>query len=488
MRCLAVVCLFLLLCVPCAGAWTWPVQGPVIAPFSFDAAHPYAGGEHRGIDIGAAAGADVAAPVSGTVTFAGSVPSSGRTVSILTGDALSVTLTHLGSVSVAKGAQVDEGTTVGTVGPSGTPELEVPYVHLGVRTAADDNGYLDPLSLLPAVASPPPAVVVPPAPVQPAAAVEAGPVQPEPEPAQPQPVQAIQPAQPAADPTPAPVAPVAAPADPAPAPADPVPAGVPAGPPAPAASAAVAAPAIPDAVPVNGPAAPADPEPDAVPPAPIEAAAVASVPAGAVFAGAPPAAVVAPPAFDPAAPSVVPDRLSLGERAGPVAARTPAVVRVAVPAATVRPVAPIRSRRTFAKKRVAHVVHAQARRLRALPPLRPADGGKQAVSRNSLLLLLLAALAAVATVTATAITVRMIPSPRPRREGASTAGEDPRRTGVAVCERPASYRPRGRLRRARRRVRPLSPAQGRRGADGERDGRAWDARHGVGGSKRRVAA
>ena len=49
MRCLAVVCLFLLFCVPCAGAWTWPVQGPVLAPFSFDAAHPYAGGEHRGI-------------------------------------------------------------------------------------------------------------------------------------------------------------------------------------------------------------------------------------------------------------------------------------------------------------------------------------------------------------------------------------------------------------------------------------------------------
>src|SRR4051794_5941108 len=171
MRSLAAIGLFFLLWAPCAAAWTWPVEGPVLAPFSYDVAHPYAGGQHRGVDIGSVTGASVAAPAAGTVTFAGSVPSSGKSLTILTGDALSVTLTHLGSVTVAKGASVGEASIVGTVGPSGTPELDVAYVHLGVRTEADDNGYLDPLSSLPPLA-PQPTAAGPPAPLPgPAAAI-----------------------------------------------------------------------------------------------------------------------------------------------------------------------------------------------------------------------------------------------------------------------------------------------------------------------------
>ena len=55
-RVLLVAVLAALLVAPVARAWTWPVGGPVLQPFSFDPAHPYAAGEHRGIDIGAAAG------------------------------------------------------------------------------------------------------------------------------------------------------------------------------------------------------------------------------------------------------------------------------------------------------------------------------------------------------------------------------------------------------------------------------------------------
>jgi Peptidase family M23 len=138
---------------PVAQAWSWPVQGPVLQPFVFDESHPYASGQHRGIDIGAdAAGETVAAPAAGTVSFAGSVPTSGKSVTIETSDGYSVTLTHLGSIVVAKGAAVAEGEAVGTVGPSGTPEEDGPYLHLGIRLAADPNGYVDPLSLLPPVA------------------------------------------------------------------------------------------------------------------------------------------------------------------------------------------------------------------------------------------------------------------------------------------------------------------------------------------------
>jgi peptidase M23-like protein len=135
---------------PVAHAWSWPVQGPVVQPFVYDETHPYAAGQHRGIDIGAdSAGEAVRAPSDGTVSFAGTVPTSGKSITIETPDGYSVTLTHLGSIEVADGAVLAEGDVVGTIGPSGTAETDVPYIHLGIRVASDPNGYLDPLSLLP---------------------------------------------------------------------------------------------------------------------------------------------------------------------------------------------------------------------------------------------------------------------------------------------------------------------------------------------------
>ena len=126
------------------------MQGPVLQPFSYDEAHPYASGQHRGVDIGAdAVGEAVVAPAAGTVSFAGTVPTNGKTVTIETADGYSVTLTHLGSIAVPKGATVAEEDSIGTIGPSGTPEVDAPYVHLGIRITADPNGYVDPLGLLP---------------------------------------------------------------------------------------------------------------------------------------------------------------------------------------------------------------------------------------------------------------------------------------------------------------------------------------------------
>ena len=155
MRRLAPVVL-LLLFVLAAAAWTWPVRGPVLQTFSFDPAHPYGAGQHRGIAIGADAGASVLAPAAGVVRFAGTVPTNGKTITIETAGGLAVSLTHLGSIAVARDASVEEGAVVGTVGPSGTAEFDVPYVHLGIRTAAEEQGYLDPLGFLPVLAPPAP--------------------------------------------------------------------------------------------------------------------------------------------------------------------------------------------------------------------------------------------------------------------------------------------------------------------------------------------
>src|SRR4051812_32169353 len=194
-RTLLVAALLFLLVAPAARAWTWPSNGPVLAAFQLGS-NPYAGGQHRGIDIGGAAGSPVVAPRGGTVAFAGAVATSGLSLTIATADGYSVTLVHLGSIAVRRNAQVAEGDPVGTIGPTGVAAHPEPYVFMGVRTTSDPNGYLDPLRFLPprgAEPSPPapkptpapavaqPAAAAPPKPAPPAA------VAPEPAPAPPAP-------------------------------------------------------------------------------------------------------------------------------------------------------------------------------------------------------------------------------------------------------------------------------------------------------------
>jgi hypothetical protein len=163
---------------PPALAWTWPVDGPVLRPFALGD-DPYAGGQHRGVDVAGPADAKVRSPVAGLVSFAGTVPGGGRTVTVQTADGYSVTLVHLGSIDVPRDALLEEGTTVGTVGPSGDAEHAEPYVHLGVRITSDPHGYLDPLSLLPPREHAPPPAAVPadPAPASPPGVVPQSPAQ-----------------------------------------------------------------------------------------------------------------------------------------------------------------------------------------------------------------------------------------------------------------------------------------------------------------------
>ncbi|MGH2932801.1 MAG: murein hydrolase activator EnvC family protein, partial [Gaiellaceae bacterium] len=93
---------------PAAGAWSWPVDGPVLQGFLAED-DPYLGGQHRGVDIGAVSGAGVRAPARGVVAFAGSLPHAGLGVTIRTEDGYSITLIHLGSVGVRVGTAVEEG-------------------------------------------------------------------------------------------------------------------------------------------------------------------------------------------------------------------------------------------------------------------------------------------------------------------------------------------------------------------------------------------
>jgi hypothetical protein len=315
MRRRSLLVLLLLLFVPAAGAWTWPVQGPVLQTFSFDPANPYAAGQHRGIAIGGGDGAPVLAPASGVVSFAGTVPTNGKTITIQTPSGLAVSLTHLGSIGVARDASVDEGATVGTVGSSGTPEFDVPYVHLGIREAANDQGYLDPLAFLPVLA--PPAAAPPRDPV-------------------PAPAPAPAPAQPVAVPAPAPV--LAAP-QPVEAPAAPI------APPAVPAAPTVEAPAVPVV-----PAPPVGEGPAPAPRAPLEP----SLPQMTVT-GAP----AAPAIRSPQAPAVTsPESVHRAGPAQPAALALPTLAWLPLPAA----------QRSVAARRPSDPPVLQARRV---PDLRP---------------------------------------------------------------------------------------------------------------------
>src|SRR5215211_595910 len=156
-----------------ASAWSWPAGGAVVRPFVFGP-DPYAAGQHRGIDVAALPGDLVVAPASGVVSFAGTLPTHGVAATIRTADGWSVTLLHLGSVSVSAGDSVAEGAVVAAIGASGVPEVAGPYVHLGIRSTSDEQGYVDPLGLLPPRVQPEPAAP-PPAlgPVEAPAAVDA---------------------------------------------------------------------------------------------------------------------------------------------------------------------------------------------------------------------------------------------------------------------------------------------------------------------------
>jgi Peptidase family M23 len=442
MRRLGPVVLLFLIIVPCASAWTWPVSGPVLQTFSFDAAHPYAAGQHRGIAIGADSGTPVLAPASGVVSFAGTMPTNGLTLTIQTGDGLAVSLTHLGSIGVARDAHVVEGAVVGTVGPSGTAEFATPYVHLGIRTASNDQGYLDPLDFLPAVIATAPAKE-PPAPAkEPAAPSSVAPVAPA--------LAAPQAAAPAAS-APAPQ-PAVAPSTPAAAPAS-----------------SVETPATPAAAEQSEPVEPTE---------------------GLVMTRSRPRVATSRPAPSHARP-VMKSRTLDARVATPLGHEhvqvqtalghpTPSVTRPATGAAAPRRASRIRAGRP-------PVANARpAASPRVTPAARPAPKLHRSVPVAIVALLALAGAAAVGLVAP-----RMIMSPSSECEGASaepTAAEDPGRRRLAVRERSAAPRARRGSRGPVRHLRAVPPAEGQRRGDGERDGRARHPGDGVRRPGRRLAA
>ena len=156
---LATAVLLLLGAAPPATAspgWQWPVRGPVITPYR-NGSDPYAGGQHRGIDIAAPVGTPVVAATGGTVTFAGLLGSSGLAVAVRTADGrFDTSYLHLSSIRVAAGDVVAPGDSLGAVGTTGRRSAVEPHLHFGVRDAGSRFAYHDPLDFLPVAPPSPP--------------------------------------------------------------------------------------------------------------------------------------------------------------------------------------------------------------------------------------------------------------------------------------------------------------------------------------------
>jgi hypothetical protein len=460
-----------------AASWAWPTDGQVIRAF-FLGDDPYAGGQHRGVDIAGDSGSSARAPAAGTISFAGTVPGNGRTVTIKSADGYAVTLVGLGSIAVARNALVNEGDTVGTIAPApgdGTPA----NVHLGIRVASDPDGYVDPLGLLPTRTEQPAATDTASDETATAAADES---------------------------TPATSDGTAGPGD--------------------------------EASGSDDPAAEID---DSEPGSELEvgtaigavaeaAPSAADASTGTGDAQTPTSAAAPEGANDQAGAATTAEQVPVSESAtlaeSQAAAGSGSGVEVSsqadqpspAPAGESSPgarAAAGNEARTVqggsdepSTAAAAHTSRPQHRVVVATGSSKAASSGARAKlathsrSFDSRWILLPALLALLLGATGGSVLVagRIHGSRRPPRMMLSPEGdaadderereseEDPGRRGLAVCQRPAPYWARRRVRRPVRHLRPLSPAQGQRRADGEWHRRARDARHGRGRARRALVS
>jgi murein DD-endopeptidase MepM/ murein hydrolase activator NlpD len=123
----------------------WPVRGDIVRRFG-----PVGMGErNNGINIGASAGAPVAASAAGRVAYVGdALVGQGLTVLIVHRDGWRTVYGHLGSATVEDGADVRAGQQIGTVGLTAGDGR--PSMHFETRRMQGDEPVaIDPLTVLP---------------------------------------------------------------------------------------------------------------------------------------------------------------------------------------------------------------------------------------------------------------------------------------------------------------------------------------------------
>lgn len=121
----------------------WPVRGPIISDFGTRRSFWTRGGVHTGIDIGAARGTPIHAPLSGTVAFAGWRNGYGATVILDHGRDVRTLYGHLSKLGVRRGQRVEHGAPIGLTGTTG--RASGPHLHYEILVKGrpvNPRGYL----------------------------------------------------------------------------------------------------------------------------------------------------------------------------------------------------------------------------------------------------------------------------------------------------------------------------------------------------------
>lgn len=143
-----------------AQAATWPLATSALSASCGYHETYTAGGTtytHSGMDVPGTAGGTVSSPLSGTVTYVGSVPNgdsrvgtssgSGQTmkaVSVKIADGRTITLMPIASVAVSRGDAVSEGEAIGTLAATGDVSTSGVHLHMGLKKGST---YQDPMTL-----------------------------------------------------------------------------------------------------------------------------------------------------------------------------------------------------------------------------------------------------------------------------------------------------------------------------------------------------
>ncbi len=115
------------------GSMQWPCPSTKYVTSEFGTrSQPVAGAStnHKGIDIGAAMGADIVAADSGTVLFSGNSSSYGKYMVITHGNGITTLYAHCSELLVKAGATVTKGQTIAKVGSTGISNG--PHLHFEV--------------------------------------------------------------------------------------------------------------------------------------------------------------------------------------------------------------------------------------------------------------------------------------------------------------------------------------------------------------------
>ena len=124
---------------PFRGALDWPVTGAIATRFGVDRSSKYGTAVARnGIEIGAAAGSPVVAVHEGTIVYAAPFTGFGPLVIVDHGDRAYTLYGYLAALDVTKGARVDKGARLGTVGLAASTGLPALYFEVRVDGKATD--------------------------------------------------------------------------------------------------------------------------------------------------------------------------------------------------------------------------------------------------------------------------------------------------------------------------------------------------------------